>query len=219
LDAQLDTCLRYVASKGGEVVGTYQDVKTGSSRTRPGLTRAIAEAKKHDATLVFSKLDRMARDAEYAHAIRNSGVKLYFCDFPELNLLLFGILVSFAQYERELGQKRTKDALGVISQRLKNGEQHTSKTGNAVTSLGRKRGQKGVPTSVALTESWKEKMQSDKNRRRQWLMMKSAALRGDTFENIASNMNAFGDFPPRGGRWSAGQVCAAIKNWEKYYAE
>ena len=108
LDAQLNACRNYIESRQGEIIGECFDIKSGSSRNRNGLNKSLTLARERDATIVFSKLDRLARDSEYAHAIRNSGVKLYFCDFPELNTLLFGILVSFAQYEKEKGQERTR---------------------------------------------------------------------------------------------------------------
>jgi len=72
LDAQLDTCRNYIAHKQGETIGEFFDIKSGSSRNRNGLNKALSTAREKDATIVFSKLDRLARDSEYAHAIRNS---------------------------------------------------------------------------------------------------------------------------------------------------
>jgi DNA invertase Pin-like site-specific DNA recombinase len=217
LDAQLNTCRLFVESKNGNIVGEYSDIKTGSSRNRSGLQAALSDAKKHDAVLVFAKLDRMARDAEYAHSIRNSGVKLYFCDFPEINSLLFGILVAVAQYEKELGQKRTKDALGVIKQKLRNGETHVSKNGREITRLGNEPGRQGKPMSDVLNNAFKARISSDNNRRRQWLSIQEMLARGCSYESIAGTLNAIQDLPVKGGKWSRGQVYRAAHEWGKYF--
>lgn len=220
LDSQLETCRRYVLSQDGEIIGEFFDVKSGRSRARVGLNNAIAVAKEHSAVLVFSKLDRMARDAEYAHALRNSGLELYFCDFPEINTLMFGILVSFAQYEAELGQKRTRDSLKVIKQRLERGEKHVSKkSGNVVEHLGRKKGEKGVPMSGVMSAVWKDRIRNDPQRRRQFLTICELKNRGETFDKIAETMNALGDLTPRGHQWTRGQVYSAFTTWGKHYAE
>jgi DNA invertase Pin-like site-specific DNA recombinase len=217
LDAQLNTCRLFVESKGGNIVGEYSDIKSGSSRNRAGLLSALSEAKKHDAVLVFAKLDRMARDSEYAHSIRNSGVKLYFCDFPEINSLLFGILVAVAQNEKELGQKRTKDALGVIKQKLANGETHVSKNGREITRLGGERGRIGKPMSETLNDAFRARISSDPNRRRQWLSIQEMLSRGCSYESVAATLNAIGDTPVKGGKWTRGQVYRAANEWGKYF--
>ena len=218
LSAQLNTCRKYVRSVDGKIIGEFNDVKSGSSRRRAGLLSALEKARKNDATVVFAKLDRMAREAEYAHSIRNSGVRLYFCDFPEINTLLFGILVSVAQYERELGQQRTKDGLSVIKRKLESGETHVSKkSGEEVRHLGRQPGTSGPPMSKTLVSAWKDKISSDPNRRRQWLLMRDLYGRGDTMDQIAATMNATGEPAPRGGEWTKGQVSRALSGWIKYF--
>lgn len=219
LDAQLHTCRSFVDSKSGNIIGEYSDVKSGSSRNRAGLLKALEEAKKSNATIVFSRLDRLARDSEYAHAIRNSGVKLYFCDFPEINSLLFGILVAVAQYERELGQKRTKDALRSIQQKLDNGEKHVSKKGNIVTGLGRKKGCVGHDNGGSIRASWKAKIGTDPNRQRQWLSIQEMRDRGCSFADIAATLNAIKDLPVKGGSWTKGQVYRAWAEWSKYFSK
>lgn len=218
LDAQLNTCREYVESRRGDIIGEFHDIKSGSSRNRPGLDQALALAKENQATLVFAKLDRLARDAEYSHRIKNSGVPLFFCDFPAINTLMFGILVAFAQYERELGQGRTKDALDQIKRNIDTYGFHTSrKSGDAVTSLGNKKGCSMEEAHEAAVLSRKKIMEVDPVRRRQYKLMTSLRERGDSFYTISETMNMTGELTPTGKKWSQGNVKRALDNWRMYY--
>ena len=218
LDAQLNTCREYVQSRRGDVIGEFHDVKSGSSRNRPGLDKALATAKENTATLVFAKLDRLARDAEYSHRIKNSGVPLFFCDFPEINSLMFGILVAFAQYERELGQGRTNDALDQIKRNIDTYGFHTSiKSGNAITSLGNKKGCSMEEAHEAAILSRKKIMEADPVRCRQYKLMTSLRERGDSFYTISETMNMTGERTSTGKQWSAGNVKRALGLWGIYY--
>lgn len=117
LEAQRDTCSRAVESKGGEIVAEFSDVESGTSRTRPGLWRAIDFCKSNDCTLVIAKLDRLARDVEFTFKILNTGIDIYFCDMPVVNTMILGVFASVAQYERELISSRTKAALAAKKER------------------------------------------------------------------------------------------------------
>jgi len=218
LTAQLDTCRKYIKTQNGNIVGEFYDVKSGSSRNRQGLISAIAIAKEKRAVLVFAKLDRLSRDAEYAYAIRNSGVPLYFCDFPQINSLLFGILVAVAQYEKELGQKRTKDALDAIKRNIAENGYHTSKSGNAITQLGAKKGEATIyQAQAAAAEAKANKISADKTRHRQYLLVCDLRSRGDSLDEIAATLNATGEKAPNGGYWSKAQIHTVINNWSKYF--
>ena len=41
----------------------------------------------------------------------NTGIQVHFCDMPQLNTLILGVMATVAQYERELISQRTKQAL------------------------------------------------------------------------------------------------------------
>lgn len=218
LDAQLDACRAYVKRVGGEILGEFHDVKSGSSTNRKGLNDALSIAKANDATIVFSRLDRLARNAEYAHAIRNSGVSLYFLDFPEINSLLFGILVSFSQYEKELGQKRTTDALNQIKRNITRDGYHTSKAGNVITQLGHKKGEASTENAqIAAAMAKKAKIANDPERKRQWLLIKDLRSRGDNMQDIANTLNATGEKTPHNKQWVQGTVSIALSDWGGYF--
>ncbi len=117
LEAQQSICMQYINSINGEFVKEFRDVESGRSRSRQGLLDAIAFCKDNDCTLVFAKLDRMARDIEFTFRIRNTGVSIYFCDMPEVNTLILGVMASVAEYEAERGSVRTKEALAAKRKR------------------------------------------------------------------------------------------------------
>lgn len=113
LEAQRKICLDYIEKEGGEWVGEFKDVESGTHRDRKGLSDAVAYCKRNDCTLVVAKLDRLARDVEFCFKIVNTGIDIHFCDMPSVNTLLLGVFASVAQYERELTSERTKKALAV----------------------------------------------------------------------------------------------------------
>lgn len=111
LEAQFDICMEYVSKVDGTLAGVYQDIESGTHRTRPGLLEAIAKCKAENATLVIAKLDRLARDVEFIFKVINSGIQIHFCDMPVVNTMILGVFAATAQYERELISQRTKAAL------------------------------------------------------------------------------------------------------------
>ena len=117
LEAQREICLNYINKSGKEYVTEFKDVESGKSRTREGLLRAVDYCKENGCELVFARLDRLARDVEFTFRVINSGVQVHFCDVPQLNTLILGVMATVAQYERELISQRTKAALKAKKER------------------------------------------------------------------------------------------------------
>lgn len=117
LEAQIKTCQNYISSVNGVVDKIFKDVKSGKSRDRQGLWDAIEHCKQTGQTLVFAKLDRLARDVEFTFKIKNTGINIYFCDMPVCNTMVLGVFASVAEYERELISGRTKAALTAKKER------------------------------------------------------------------------------------------------------
>jgi DNA invertase Pin-like site-specific DNA recombinase len=113
LENQQKVCKKYISDVGGEFVAEFKDIESGTHRDRKGLNDALLFCKKNGCGLVFSKLDRLARDVEFCFKVINTGVDVHFCDLPQLNTLLLGIFATVGQYERELVSSRTKQALSV----------------------------------------------------------------------------------------------------------
>jgi DNA invertase Pin-like site-specific DNA recombinase len=84
-------------------------------RDRPELAKAIAQCKATGATLIVAKLDRLARDVQMILSIVDSGIFVRFVDLPEINpadptgRLMLTMLAAFAEFERKIISKRTKE--------------------------------------------------------------------------------------------------------------
>jgi DNA invertase Pin-like site-specific DNA recombinase len=112
LEAQKDAVHRYVAPD--LIDYEFIEVETGTSKKkRPVLTEALALCKKHDATLLIAKLDRLARNVSFVSSLMDSKVKFKAVDFPEANELTIHILSAIAQHEAKIISSRIVDALAV----------------------------------------------------------------------------------------------------------
>lgn len=113
IEAQRKMCIDYITSQKGEIIKEFSDIESGKNRSRKGLLSAIDFCKETGCILVIAKLDRLARDVEFTFRVINTGIDIYFCDMPNVNTLILGVMSSVAQYERELISQRTKSALNV----------------------------------------------------------------------------------------------------------
>lgn len=117
IEAQRETCMNYIKQVGNDFVKEFKDIESGKKRNRAGLMQAIEYCKQNNCTLVFAKLDRLARDVEFTFKVINTGIQVHFCDMPQLNTLILGVMATVAQYERELTSIRDKEALKAKKQR------------------------------------------------------------------------------------------------------
>ncbi|WP_366658519.1 recombinase family protein [Fodinicurvata sp. EGI_FJ10296] len=94
---------------------------TGTNRTRPGLSQALAAVREGD-TLVVPKLDRLARSVPDARAIADElekrGVKLalgtsVYDPTDPMGRMFFNILATFAEFEADLIRMRTKEGMAI----------------------------------------------------------------------------------------------------------
>lgn len=111
LEAQQNTANTYLAKINGELVGSYQDIESGSKDDRPELQKALRECRLTGATLLIAKLDRLSRNRRFLMDLQDSSINFVCCDMPEANNLTVGLLACLADYERELISERTKAAL------------------------------------------------------------------------------------------------------------
>lgn len=112
LEAQKDSVHRYIAPE--LIDAEFLEVETGTSKKkRPILQKALELCKKHDATLLIAKLDRLARNVSFVSSLMDSKVKFKAVDFPEANELTIHILSAIAQHEAKIISSRIVDALAV----------------------------------------------------------------------------------------------------------
>jgi len=111
LEAQRESIRTYVERNGGEIIAEFVEVKSGTSRKRKEIKAAVELSRKEKAVLIVAKLDRLARDTEYAHYIKNTAYEIRAVDLPSMNKMVFGMFALMAEYERDLISDRTKQAL------------------------------------------------------------------------------------------------------------
>ena len=120
LEAQQDAVKRFLGTEPEQV---FTEVESGGKKDRPELAKAIAQCKATGATLIVAKLDRLARDVQMILSIVDSGILVRFVDLPEINpadptgRLMLTMMAAFAEFERVIIRKRTKEALAVAKSR------------------------------------------------------------------------------------------------------
>jgi len=191
IDAQKAAVRAYKRSIDAETIASFEEVESGRNSARPQLAAAIASCKKHKATLVVAKLDRLSRNVAFTATLMDSGVNFVCCDNPAANKLTIHVLAAVAQAEAEATSQRTKDAL----ERLK------------------KRGVKlGNPNAnKALAAAWEANSQQSQNFRESVRDTVEAKRRvGWTLQRIADHLNGRGVTTRRGGKWSATAVMRVL---------
>jgi DNA invertase Pin-like site-specific DNA recombinase len=128
LDAQRERCENYAKSQGWQVVGTYDDGGfTGANIERPAFQRLLADidASKVDVVVVY-KVDRLSRSLlDFARVMERFGshevafvsVTQNFSTADAMGRLTLNMLMSFAEFEREMIAERTRDK--IVSARRK----------------------------------------------------------------------------------------------------
>lgn len=121
LEAQQEAVQRFLNGGSWELLGEFKEVETGKGADalakRPQLGAALDACRKHGATLVIAKLDRLARNVHFVSGLMESKVRFVACDMPEANELTIHIMAAFAEHEAKRISQRTKDALAVAKAR------------------------------------------------------------------------------------------------------
>lgn len=113
---------RLLKEHGAEVI--YMDSFTGTKMTRPEFDKLLKELKAGD-TLVVAKLDRFARSVSQASdlitKLIDDGVRVDVCnlgvlDNSSMSTLMRNILLSFAQFERDMIVERTQEGKAIARQ-------------------------------------------------------------------------------------------------------
>lgn len=117
LEAQRKAVLDYLNGGRWTLVSEFTEVESGKRSDRPKLAEAMRAAKRHKATLVIAKLDRLARSVAFISKIMEGDVDFVAVDMPMANRLTVHILAAVAEHEREMISQRTKAALAAAKAR------------------------------------------------------------------------------------------------------
>jgi DNA invertase Pin-like site-specific DNA recombinase len=115
LDAQKEAVQQRLNGGRWQMVAEFVEVESGKRASRPQLDAALAACKKHKATLIVAKLDRLTRNVAFLLKLIDAGIEVLFCDLPELNgamgRFVLIVMASVAELEAGLISERTKAAL------------------------------------------------------------------------------------------------------------
>jgi DNA invertase Pin-like site-specific DNA recombinase len=101
----------YAKANQIEIINEFIEIESAIIDDRPKLEKSLRCCKWHDATLLIAKIDRLTRDLHFLTTLEKNKVKFVAVDNPNASSLVLHILVSVAQYEREINSTRTKEAL------------------------------------------------------------------------------------------------------------
>lgn len=117
LEAQRAAVAGYLNGGSWTLVKEVVEVESGKRNDRPALAQALRLCRKHRATLVIAKLDRLARNVHFISGLMESGVDFLAVDMPEANRFVIHIMAAVAEQEAEAISKRTKAALAAAKAR------------------------------------------------------------------------------------------------------
>ena len=197
LEAQRAAVASYLNGGDWTLVQEVLEVESGKRNDRPALADALRLCRKHRATLVIAKLDRLARNVAFISNLMESGVEFVAVDMPQANRFVVHILAAVAEQEAEAISKRTRAALAAAKARG--------------TQLGGRR---------VSAERWAEiRSDASKGRERkaeEWAAGLLPTIQGIqaagavSLRQIAAGLNERSIPTPRGGEWSAIQVQRAL---------
>jgi DNA invertase Pin-like site-specific DNA recombinase len=198
LEAQRAAVTGYLNGGDWALVQEVVEVESGKRNDRPALADALRLCRKHRATLVIAKLDRLARNVAFISNLMESGVEFVAVDMPQANRFVVHILAAVAEHEAEAISKRTKAALAAAKARG--------------TQLGGRRVSAERWAEIRLTAGVVRGAEADKRAATLVLpvIRELQAAGATSLRQIAAGLNERNITTPRGGEWSAVQVQRAM---------
>ncbi|TPI36299.1 recombinase family protein [Mesorhizobium sp. B3-1-9] len=117
LDAQRAAVHDFCSRQGVEIAGEFVEIESGRKADRPELERALSYCRKHKATLLIAKLDRLARNVFFVSGMMESGVAFIALDMPQADRFMLHVYAAMAEEEARRISQRTKVALAAAKAR------------------------------------------------------------------------------------------------------
>lgn len=185
---------------------------------RPKLNECIETAKAMNGTIIVADLDRFSRTTWHTlkffeTILKKNAVKLVVCNDPTIseNKQNFYMKAMFADFERDKISERTKSGLERIKKELRQKGSITSSNGNRITKLGihdeMDKARASASTAVkTIADNFATKIGPTVTKR-----LKA----GESYREIAQELNDLGVPTARGGNWHASSVRNIAKRLEK----
>ena len=193
LEAQRAAVAGFLNGGDWTLVQEVLEVESCKRNDRPALAAALKLCRRHRATLVIAKLDRLARNVAFISNLMESGVEFLAVDMPQANRFVVHILAAVAEQEAESISKRTKAALAAAKARG--------------TKLGGRRVSAERFAEIAAHARTERTARVIKQRAELLPTITQIQSEGaTTLRAIAAQLNAQEIEAPRGGQWAAVQV-------------
>ena len=193
LQAQKEAVAQYLNGGDWKLLAEFTEVETGKGSNalakRPELQKAITYAKRHKATLIIAKLDRLARNVHFVSSLMESKVDFLCCDMPSATPLTIHILAAVAEDEAKRISQRTKAALAQAKKNgVKLGNPQLAETLNA--------------PRIERANEFAASMRS---------ILSALKASGMTQRKMVEELNTKGIASARGGQWSLIQLQRTLK--------
>ena len=181
LNAQEMAVENYLKGARWTVVGRFTEVESGKRADRVELAKALAACKKHKATLVVAKLDRLSRNLAFIANVMEAGIEFVAFDLPFASRLTLHVLAAVAEHERVMISIRTKEALASAKAR------------------GVKLGATGPRNLRGALERRRDRADTFAEKLR--VVLEGLRARGLSQRAIVGELNGLGIKSPGGGTW------------------
>jgi DNA invertase Pin-like site-specific DNA recombinase len=136
---------------------------------------------------VIAKIDRLARNVAFISALMESKVEFVAVDMPQASRLILHIMAAFAEHEREMISKRTKEALAAAKAR------------------GKRLGLHGAVLAAKNRAVAADRLRPLRD------LLNELRHQGLSVRAIARTLNERGVASPAGGRWHVANVHRALR--------
>ncbi|SPA28928.1 Resolvase, N-terminal domain protein [Cupriavidus taiwanensis] len=188
LDAQREAVARYLNGGQWELVADFEEHESGKGADalakRPQLRAAMEACRKHGATLLIAKLDRLARNVHFVSGLIEAGCDFVAADMPEANKVMIQMHAVMSEWERDQISKRTKDALAAAKAR-------GVKLGNPENLRG------NIESRMDAADAFAANLAST---------LRGYQAAGISQRRMVEELNRLGVRTPKGGKWHLGQL-------------
>lgn len=191
LDAQRTAVRAFLKGAKNDLLGEFTEVESGRRKNRPQLLAALAACRKHKATLLIAKLDRLARNVAFVANLMESKVTFRAVDMPDANELTIHIMAAMAQHEAKAVSDRTRAALAAAQAR------------------GRKLGKHGKVLAK------KNRMEASSFARRLAPIVRKLRKEHLTLQALAGALNGAGVKTSREGKWHPTSVKRLLERMDR----
>ena len=190
LDAQRQAVTTYLNGGAWQLMAEFTEVETGKGSNaldrRPQLKAALEACRKHKATLLIAKLDRLARNVHFITGLIESGTDFVAADMPNANKVMLQMHAVMSEWERDQISARTKAALAQAKAR-----------GVVLGAAGARNLEAHRVTRSRDAQAFAARLRG---------VFEGFELRGLSQRQMVAELNALRIKAPRGGTWALKQV-------------